>query len=80
MTTYRGSDGRTYTDEEIWYRLETGAWRVCCWDAESGTEWVEANSATLLSLVPVDAEGTPTSIGERVDAADGGSTRDAKSR
>jgi len=52
MTEYSGSDGRTYTDEQIWERLEAGAWRVCCWDTESGTEWVVDAREDLLCLVP----------------------------
>lgn len=54
MSEYWGTDGRRYTDQEVWERLEQGAWSVCCWDEETGVEVVETEAEELLFLVPVD--------------------------
>lgn len=60
MTEYECTDGRTYTDEQIWERLESGAWRTCCWDTETGTEWVVDDTDDLLCLVPTELRsGSP---------------------
>lgn len=54
MTVYRGSDGRYYTDEDVWVRLENSSWNVCCWDTETGVEVMENDDHELVFLAPVD--------------------------
>lgn len=54
MRYYRCSNGTYYSDEEIWERLEAGVWSVCCWDGETGEEWMESDEGRLLHLAPVD--------------------------
>lgn len=53
MTVYRGSDGGTYTDEDIWERLESDVWDVFCWSDETGLEVVHTKREELLFLQPV---------------------------
>mgnify|MGYP006272700461 FL=1 len=50
---YRGSDGCYYGDVDIWEQFESGSWTPCCWNTETGTEWVETSDGELLRLVPV---------------------------
>lgn len=52
QTVYVGTDGRLYSDEDIWPRLETETWTVCCWDNETGREVVETEEGELLFLTP----------------------------
>lgn len=66
-TIYLGADGTTYTETELWNRYESGTWRFCMGDADTGRELVETDTGDLLMLSPVgpDAEtevetGTPT--------------------
>lgn len=54
MTLYFGADGRYYTPSTVCEHIETGQWRVCLWDADSGRELVETEHGELLMLVPVD--------------------------
>ncbi|MFW5919039.1 MAG: hypothetical protein ACOCSF_02450 [Halanaeroarchaeum sp.] len=54
MKYYRCSDGETYSERDVWERMEAGVWRPCCWDTASGTEWMEAAEGRLLHLVPID--------------------------
>jgi len=61
-TIYVGSDGRCYTAVELWERLESGSWQPCCWDPESGDEWVETADGELLALSPVDERELPDDI------------------
>jgi hypothetical protein len=56
-SVYTGSDGRRYTEREIWRRLEAGEWTVCCWDASTGQEWVITPEDELLALTPIEADG-----------------------
>ncbi|ELZ82564.1 hypothetical protein C453_15803 [Haloferax elongans ATCC BAA-1513] len=53
---YSGSDGQYYSDTEIWERLEDGIWRVCCWNAETGEEWMETDAGELVHLAPAPDE------------------------
>ncbi len=67
-SVYRGSDGRYYGDVDIWERLESGAWRPCCWDTESGDEWMGTSEGDLLALSPVAWETLPLRVRtERVE-------------
>lgn len=59
MTYYRCSNGQYYDEEDVWERLEAGVWRPCCWDTETGTEWMEVHGRSLVCLEPVDAETVP---------------------
>jgi hypothetical protein len=61
QTTYARSDGGYCTEIELWERLEAGEWTPCCWDPESGEEWVETDSGELIALVPV-ADETPQPV------------------
>jgi hypothetical protein len=51
-TVYRCTDGEEYTGADIWDRFESGEWRPCCWDVESGREWVCDRNDDLLMLWP----------------------------
>ncbi|WP_255150969.1 hypothetical protein [Halorarius halobius] len=59
MDDYRGSDGRSYDEEDVWTRLERGEWSVCCFDPETGLEVVETADDELLFLTP-DGRESPT--------------------
>lgn len=65
MSRYRGSDGRRYADRDIWERLESAAWRVCCWDEDTGLEVVETEAEELLFLVPTGRGDAEFDEGER---------------
>lgn len=58
-TIYRCCDGRYYGDVDVWERLESNVWTPCCWDAGSGTEWMETRAGDLLTLTPVPREALP---------------------
>lgn len=58
-TVYRCSDGRYYGDVDVWQKLESGAWTPCCWDAESGKEWMSTRQEELLLLVPAARSSLP---------------------
>ena len=66
---YDGSDGATYADTDIWERLESGAWTVCCYDAETGQEWMTTADGRLLHLDPVpdavDEQARPSGPSDR---------------
>ncbi|SEL51348.1 hypothetical protein SAMN04488691_105154 [Haloferax larsenii] len=53
---YSCSDGQQYSEVEIWERLEDGIWRVCCWNSETGEEWMETDDGELVHLAPVPDE------------------------
>jgi hypothetical protein len=53
-TIYRRSDGGFVTGSGIWSRFEGGAWRPCCWNTETGAEWVVTDDDELLRLTPLD--------------------------
>ena len=61
-TVYRGSDGEYYGDADIWERFEAEDWTPCCWDVESGCEWVGARDGELLALEPVSRSDVPSEI------------------
>lgn len=56
---YRGSDGRYYGNVDVWERLERGDWAPCCWDSDSGTEWIETADGSLLTLTPSTPAALP---------------------
>ncbi|SEO68588.1 hypothetical protein SAMN04487948_104173 [Halogranum amylolyticum] len=59
---YRCSDGKYYGDVDIWKRLESGTWTPCCWDTESGKEWMETQDGELLILEPISQNELPESV------------------
>jgi hypothetical protein len=59
---YRCTDGRWYGDAQLWARFERGVWTPCCWDTESGTEWVETTTGDLLELRPVLQTALPADV------------------
>lgn len=59
---YRCSNGQFYGDVGLWQRLESGEWSPCCWDQESGMEWVSAGDGELLSLTPVPESDLPPGL------------------
>lgn len=61
-TVYRGSDGRFYGDVDIWDRLESRTWAPCCWDEQTGVEWVETKDEQLLVLIPTAQSALPAKI------------------
>lgn len=61
-TVYEGSDGRYYTDVQLWERLESEAWVPFCWDPETGEEWVETPAGELLALTPVPESELPDDV------------------
>lgn len=61
-TIYRGSDGQYYGDVDLWKRFEPGIWIPCCWDEESGTEWVETEAGDLLVLIPTSRATIPYQV------------------
>jgi hypothetical protein len=56
---YRSSDGRYFGDADVWERFETGDWTPCCWDTETGEEWIETRDGDVLRLRPVPAHVVP---------------------
>ncbi|WP_129113199.1 hypothetical protein [Halegenticoccus tardaugens] len=62
MRVYEGSDGRYYTECDLWERFESDTWRPCMWEPETGREFVETDRADLLSLAPVDAVDLPDGV------------------
>ncbi|MFB6130453.1 MAG: hypothetical protein ABEJ28_06505 [Salinigranum sp.] len=53
MNRYRGSDGRRYTDDDLWEKLESETWRVCCWDTERKLQVFENDRDELVFLRPL---------------------------
>ncbi|MFC4360450.1 hypothetical protein ACFO0N_21095 [Halobium salinum] len=61
-TVYRSSTGEFVTESQIWARFEAGDWTPCCWDTETGREWVGTTDDELLALSPVDDERLPAYV------------------
>lgn len=61
-SVYEGSDGRYYTEVELWERLESETWVPFAWDPETGQEWVETPAGDLLALTPVPESELPDSV------------------
>ena len=62
MRVYQGSDGRYYTEWDIWERFESDEWRPCMWDPAAGWELVETEGKSLLRLHPVPMEALPAGV------------------
>ncbi|MFP8958503.1 hypothetical protein ACLI4Y_17455 [Natrialbaceae archaeon A-CW3] len=58
-TVYACTDGRYYGCTQLWERFESGTWTPCCWNAESGQEWVYTATGDLLCLTPVPPMAVP---------------------
>ena len=58
-TIYACSNGRYYGCVQLWERFEAGSWTPCCWDTESGQEWVYTATDELLCLTPVAPAAVP---------------------
>lgn len=54
MADYRASNGKYYSDKEVWEHLENEEWSICCWDEETGKEWVITEDDRLVCLIPTD--------------------------
>ncbi len=61
-TIYVGTDGRYYGCVQVWERFEANEWIPCCWDAESGQEWVRTETDDLLSLTPISPSAVPDDL------------------
>lgn len=79
-TVYKCTDGCYYGDADVWAQFESGAWTPCCWDEETGKEWVETRQDQLLVLTPTSrhtvsegtqiehvADGLSVSAGQPID-------------
>ena len=58
-TVFQTSEGVYIGDAEVWERFESGEWTTCCWDTETGREWVETQEGDLLLLIPVSQYALP---------------------
>lgn len=56
---YKSSTGAYYGDADIWDRFESGEWKPCCWDPETGKEWIMTDSGDLLLLLPISRHLLP---------------------
>lgn len=63
MNKYVGSDGRRYSEEDIWRQLEDETWGVCCWDVDTGLQAFETDEEELLFLRPIDGTEPPLAGG-----------------
>jgi hypothetical protein len=61
-TIYRSSAGEFVTGTQVWERSESGEWTPCCWDDESGKEWVETDAERMLCLTPVSPSELPDDV------------------
>ena len=50
---YQASDGRYYSEIELWERYESGAWEFCMGETSTGQEVVETGRGELLLLTPI---------------------------
>lgn len=58
-TIYQSSRGGFFGDADVWEQFESGAWTPCCWDDETGEEWVETRRGDVLLLMPVRERELP---------------------
>lgn len=63
---YQDSYGDYWSAVQLWEQLEAGHWNPCCWDPESGQEWVETEDGELLTLTPVSQAELPSDVRVRV--------------
>lgn len=61
-TLYRCCNGRYYGDVDVWTKLESGEWSSCCWNIESGEEWMHTREETLLHLKPIPPSALPEGV------------------
>lgn len=61
-TVYLGSDGRCYTEDEVWQRYESGAWEFCVGEEMTGQEIVRTDDGELLLLTPLGDGGKRVDI------------------
>ena len=68
-TIYQASDGRYYSETELWQQYESGEWAFCAGEASTGQEVVRTDRGALLLLTPIRdvtlgvADGTATEEG-----------------
>ncbi|MFC4248027.1 hypothetical protein ACFOZ7_13930 [Natribaculum luteum] len=65
---YEGSNGRYYTAWQVDHRLDTGEWRPCLHDLETGRRLVEADG-DLVMLVARTVSDCPGWVRIRLDQA-----------
>lgn len=61
-TLYQDSQGTYWSDVQVWEQFEADRWNPCCWDSESGQEWVETVDGELLALTPVAPADLPDDV------------------
>ena len=59
---YQGSDGRFHGEADLWEAFEAGTWTPCCWDENTGKEWIETDDGTLLLLIPIPRRALPDGL------------------
>lgn len=69
-TIYQCSDGGYYSEVQVWERLEAGRWQPCCWEEDTGREWVETEAEELLLLDPVARSELPEGV--QIESASSG--------
>ncbi len=62
MEVYQGSNGRYYTDLEVWERLEAEEWTPLAWDSASGDEWMSTPAGDVLHLKPIAPPDLPPTV------------------
>ena len=62
MEVYAGSDDAFYTEADVSYQFETGAWELGLLDPDEGWWVVEAADQQLLWLVPIDEADLPEGV------------------
>lgn len=67
-TVYKTSTGQYFGDGDLWERFESGAWTPCCWDEETGKEWVRTEHEDLLLLRPIPQDALPDWVAVEHDA------------
>ncbi|WP_199174710.1 hypothetical protein [Halegenticoccus soli] len=67
MSVYEGSNGRYYTENDLWERFESGAWTPRMWETDTGREIVETEAEEVLMLAPTDPVDLPEGVEIRRD-------------
>lgn len=52
-TIYQASDGRYYSERELWQQYESGEWEFCAGEESTGQEVVRIDGGALLLLTPI---------------------------
>lgn len=50
---YQASDGRYYSEGELWQQYESGEWEFCAGEESTGQEVVRIDGGALLLLTPI---------------------------